>query len=303
MSKDRVSNSVSEGADARVLSLLSTPDLAIDVVRDASELAAVRERTADRRALEQLLCEILADREFWTLPGICIACARAVEFMGDWISSDGETINFRERLICPYCKLFGRTRFMAHLLGATVRVEAPTYLFEALTPFFFWAEEALPGTVIGSEYLGPNIASGTTVEGVRHENALALSFGDASLGTIVSNDVFEHVPDIDRTLAECARVLRPGGRLYFSIPFHDRAETVQRAALRNGDIVELLPRQYHENPIDPEGSLVFYEHGWDILDRCRRASFADAYVLGYWSLLYGYLGRGLQLMFVAENSK
>jgi hypothetical protein len=158
LSQENVSNSVSEVPEARILSLLSTPDLAIDVVRDASELAAVRERTADRRALEQLLCEALADREFWTLPGVCIACARAVEFMGDWTSSDGQIINFRERLICPYCKLFSRTRFMAHLLGTTARAsspQAPTYLFEALTPFFFWATEALPGTVIGSEYLGP----------------------------------------------------------------------------------------------------------------------------------------------------
>ena len=119
----------------------------------------------------------------------------------------------------------------------------------------------------------------------------------------MSNDVFEHVPDVDRALAECARVLRPGGRLYFSIPFHDEAETVQRAAIRDGDIVHFMPPQYHENPIDPHGSLVFYEHGWDIIDRCHRAGFGDAYALGYWSLLYGYLGGGLQLMFVAENSK
>ena len=134
-----------------------------------------------------------------------------------------------------------------------------------------------------------------------HEDAGALSFGDASLATIVSNDVFEHVPDIDRCLAESRRVLRPGGRLLFTIPFHDRPETVQRATLRKGEIVELLPPQYHGNPIDPErGSLVFYEHGWDILERSRQAGFADAYALGYWSLRYGHLGYGLQLMFVAE---
>ena len=112
--------------------------------------------------------------------------------------------------------------------------------------------------------------------------------------------MFEHIPDIDRCLAECARVLRPGGRLYFSIPFFDRAESVQRAIVRDGEIVELLPPEYHVNPIDPRGSLVFYDYGWDILERCRQAGFVDAFALGYWSLLYGYLGQGLQLMFVAE---
>jgi SAM-dependent methyltransferase len=171
-----------------------------------------------------------------------------------------------------------------------------------VTPFFTWAKRALPGTVIGSEYLGPDVPSGTTLHGVRHEDALCLSFRDSSLATIVSNDVFEHVPDIERCFGECARVLRAGGRLYFSIPFYERAKTVQRAAMREGEIVELLPPQYHRNPVDPNGSLVFYEYGWDVLEHCRRAGFADAYALGYWSLLYGYLGRGLQLMFVAENS-
>jgi SAM-dependent methyltransferase len=226
-----------------------------------------------------------------------------VEFLG---YSDGKTVNFRERLVRPYCKLNNRMRFMAHLLGAANRVappEAPTYLFEQVTPFFYWATRALAGTVIGSEYLGPDAPRGATVDGVRHEDALALSFDDASVGAIVSNDVFEHVPDIDLSLAECARVLRPGGHLYFSIPFHDSPETVQRAALRDGDIVELLPPIYHENPLDPKGSLVCYDHGWDILERCHRAGFADAYVLCYWSLLYGYLGHGLQLMFVAEASE
>jgi SAM-dependent methyltransferase len=284
---------------------LRTGDLAVEVLRSASELSEARQRTADRRALEHLLCETLADREIWTLPGFCKACERAVAFQGDWLSSDGKTINFRERLICLYCKLNSRMRFMAQLLSATLRAappQAPTYLFEQMTPFFYWATEALPGTVIGSEYLGPEKASGTTMEGVRHEDALALSFDDASLGTIVSNDVFEHVPDIDLSLAECSRVLRPGGRLYFSIPFQGSAQTVQRAALRDGQIVNLLPPEYHDNPLDPQGSLVFYDHGWDILERCRRAGFADAYLLGYWSLLYGYLGHGLQLVFVAERS-
>lgn len=293
----------SECAEASIASLVSSADLPVDVIRSPSELATVRERSGDRRALEQHLSETLASQELWTLHGICNVCARAVAFEGDWKHSNGQTVNFREKLFCPRCKLNNRMRFMAHLLLVTTGLEpprAPTYLYEQVTPFFAWAQGALPGAVIGSEYLAPDLPGGTIARGVRHEDAGALSFGDASLGTIVSNDVFEHVPDIDRCLAECTRVLRPGGRLYFSIPFHDRAQTVQRAAMRNGEIVELLPSQHHGNPVDPKGSLVFYEHGWDILERCRRAGFADAYALGYWSLLYGHLGYGLQLMFVAD---
>jgi hypothetical protein len=294
-----------ERPEATVASLASSPDLPVDVLRSAADLATVRERSADRRAIEQHLCETLRDQEYWTLDGFCKVCGRAVAFQGDWMHSNGQTANFREKLACPFCKLNNRQRFMAHLLMTAEHAEAPqapTYLHEQVTPFFFWAQQSLRGEVIGSEYLGPDVESGTTVRGMRHEDAAALSFGDASLGTIVSNDVFEHVPDIDLCLAEAARVLRSGGRLYFSIPFYDREETVQRATLRDGELVDLLPPQYHGNPIDATGSLVFYEHGWDILERCRRAGFAGAYALGYWSLLYGHLGYGLQLIFVAEVS-
>jgi SAM-dependent methyltransferase len=295
----------SERREPAIASHLSSPDLPVDVLRSAADLARVRERSAHRRAIERHLCETLRGQEYWALDGFCNVCARAVAFQGDWMHSNGKTANFRERLVCPFCKLNNRQRFMAHLLMVATRLgapQAPTYLHEQVTPFFFWAQRALPGTVIGSEYLGPDIPSGTSMREMRHEDAQALSFSDASLDTIVSNDVFEHVPDIDLCLAESARVLRPSGRLYFSIPFHDREKTVQRAAMRDGEIVELLPPQYHGNPIDPKGSLVFYEHGWDILGRCRRAGFSDAYILGYWSLLYGHLGYGLQLMFVAEAS-
>jgi SAM-dependent methyltransferase len=295
---------VRERDEPAIASELSGPDLPIEVLRTPSDLATVRERSRDRRVIEQRLCETLAGRETWTLQGVCKVCSRAVAFEGDWRRSTGPSPNFREQLVCPHCRLNNRMRFMAYLLRVAARLEppqAPIYLYEQVTPFFLWAQQALPGTVIGSEYLGPDVPSGTTMREMRHEDALALSFEDASLDMIVSNDVFEHVPDIDRCLAESARVLRSGGRLLFSIPFYDREESVQRATVRDGEIVELLPPNYHGNPIDPEkGSLVFYEHGWDILERCRRAGFADAYAVGYWSLLYGHLGYGLQLVFVAE---
>ncbi len=40
----------------------------------------------------------------------------------------------------------------------------------------------------------------------------AMPFADSSFGSVVSNCVFEHIPDIETTVSEIARVLRPGGR-------------------------------------------------------------------------------------------
>lgn len=41
---------------------------------------------------------------------------------------------------------------------------------------------------------------------------------EASIGTVLSNSVLEHIPGLDATLEAVARVLRPGGRLVFTVP-------------------------------------------------------------------------------------
>lgn len=46
-----------------------------------------------------------------------------------------------------------------------------------------------------------------------------LPFDDASFDAVVSFEVFEHVFNLDRMLGEIHRVLKPEGRLLFSIPF------------------------------------------------------------------------------------
>ncbi len=45
-----------------------------------------------------------------------------------------------------------------------------------------------------------------------------LPLRDASVDTVLSLEVLEHVPDPDRCVAETARVLRPGGRFLMTVP-------------------------------------------------------------------------------------
>jgi SAM-dependent methyltransferase len=123
-----------------------------------------------------------------------------------------------------------------------------------------------------------------------------------SIDIIVSNDVYEHVPDIRKALEEAYRVLKKSGKLMFSVPFHAAQDsTSQRALLEKGEITHLLPERYHGNPVSSKGSLVFYDFGWDLLELFRSIGFRDVYMLSYYSMLYGYIGEGLQFMFVAEK--
>ena len=65
-----------------------------------------------------------------------------------------------------------------------------------------------------------------------------IPFPDGSFATVVSNSVLEHIPRLEPVLAEVARVLRPGGAFYFSVPgpnflpFLSVGRALDRAGLR-----------------------------------------------------------------------
>jgi SAM-dependent methyltransferase len=52
----------------------------------------------------------------------------------------------------------------------------------------------------------------------------ALPFADGHFGTVVSNSVLEHIPDVDAVLVEISRVLQGGGRFIFCVPGEHFAE-------------------------------------------------------------------------------
>lgn len=275
-------------------------------LRDRREYEAAVAQTGDALAYENLLQDAYAEIDSWFLPAVCQACGSAVGLLADRQHSWDGRVNFRERLSCPVCRLNTRQRFMAHLVREVVAAgDHPlrVYLYEQVTPFFTWATASLPAEVIGSEYLGYELAGGTVVDGIRHEDALALSFADASLDLIVSQDVLEHVPGIAEAIAEAARALRPGGRFLFTVPFHPSADTtVQRATMTGGEVVTLMEPQFHGNPVSAEGSIVFYDHGWDLLERLRANGFTDVCLLAVWSALHGYLNGGLLTVFNATRA-
>jgi SAM-dependent methyltransferase len=53
---------------------------------------------------------------------------------------------------------------------------------------------------------------------VKVADATRLPFEAGAFGTVFSNSVLEHIPDVDAVVHEVARVLRPGGQLVFTVP-------------------------------------------------------------------------------------
>ncbi len=86
-------------------------------------------------------------------------------------------------------------------------------------------------------------------------NVVDLPFSGASFDLVVASEVLEHVPDIQRALAEIKRVLRPGGRIAITVPLCSRTalhvhslsgqEYLRRLCERTGLAVRRLEtRQY-----------------------------------------------------------
>jgi SAM-dependent methyltransferase len=230
----------------------------------------------------------------------CLCCNRTTRMLVDHESclvdeSGKRTPNLREQLVCSHCGMNNRQRLVARLVQ---QAEVPSarrsiYLMEQVSPIFEWVKN-LPGTEVhGSEYLGFGVKGGERIRGIRHQDVMNLSYPDESFDLIVSNDLLEHIPDPAKAFSECFRVLKPGGEVLATFPFHVADDTTRvRARLEGGSVEHLLPPQYHGNPVSPAGSLVFHDFGWDLLDVMRGAGFSSAACEVYASNEFGHLGAG-----------
>lgn len=69
---------------------------------------------------------------------------------------------------------------------------------------------------------------------VRHEDLTRLSFPSGSFDIILTFDVLEDIADYRAAFAECARTLKPAGKMLFSVPFDANAALNQiRARVRD----------------------------------------------------------------------
>ena len=143
--------------------------------------------------------------------------------------------------------------------------------------------------VICSEYFD-GVPLGQMMNSVQCQDVQQLTYASASFDICTSTEVFEHVPDDLRGFAELHRVLRPGGRLVFSVPMSSAARTIERAVLSGGEIHHLLPPEYHGDRIRGQGQVLAYRnYGLDILDRVSSQGFRDvrfvqpAHQIGRWA--------------------
>jgi len=191
--------------------------------------------------------------------GYCPICESRTVFIirQDWL---------RDFYHCVRCASIPRWRALIHVLQ---------------THFPNWRElrihESSPGGASSEKlrrecpnYLAshffPEVTPGEMKHGFGSENLEQQTFKDAEFDLVVTQDVFEHILDPARAFSEIARTLKPDGAHVFTVPWYYWKKTLLRAISENGSIKYLEKPDYHGNPIDPNGSLVVREWGWDLCD-------------------------------------
>jgi SAM-dependent methyltransferase len=184
------------------------------------------------------------------------------------------------------------------------------------------ARQAGATAVVALDYDGWAVERAARVYGLPavRGNLVALPFADDAFDLVLSLQTLEHVWDQPRFVAECARVLRPGGRLALSTPnrltfpsgnpFHAREVDVRelRALAESGPFrVETLLGLRHGDRIAAyereHGDVVSAQLGSDP-DRWpdRLRAFVASVTAGEFVFCSGDLDTSLDLLLVAART-
>jgi SAM-dependent methyltransferase len=235
-----------------------------------SSVALVARRAVEDPARRAWLRRIAAGdaRRGW-----CPICARSTVFvaMGPWLRDD---------LRCLRCWSIPRQRALIRTLERVVPDWRARRIHESSPdgPSSDLLARECPG--YDASQLWPDVPLGALRDGVRCEDLGRLTFADAPLDVVVTQDVLEHLLEPERAFREVARVLRPGGVHVLTVPL-GFFPTVVRARLGpDGEVEHLQPPDFHRNPVDPEGSLVATEWGVDLVDLIERVAGTPTEVHG-----------------------
>ena len=256
-------------------------------------------------------------------PGFCNICGKFTIFKT-------HVAGFREHVECSRCGSRNRQRQIASVLMsyALDRNQKPTELVDYLgsgpasrrarrgpshrymasvkdlpKDIVVWNTETtrafhaslkshLDSNYVSTEFIDPSLVSGDVLNGVMHGDIQNSHFSDDSLDFMISGDVFEHIPFPDKAISESYRILKPGGCHIFTAPFyHHRFTNERRASLRDdGTVEQHMKPWYHDDPMRPEGALVFNIFAPELLCMMEKQGF-EVRLLKLHSPLYGIYGQ------------
>jgi len=172
-------------------------------------------------------------------------------------------VNRQQGWICEGCGANLRSMALAHAIPVAFGADGPFAAACARAPLA--GLRVLEVNAAGT--LTPQLARlpGHRLVAYPEVDLAALPMPDGSFDLVVHSDTLEHVSRAETALAECRRVLSPGGRCVFTVPVIPARLSRSRAG---------LPPSRHGGPGDTrEDYTVQHEFGADVWARVLRAGF------------------------------
>ena len=219
----------------------------------------------------------------------CFVCGKK----GHFRLAEGACL-FREAQ-CEHCAAGKRNSDLAHMVLETClgssrgslesnrRRLAKLHIYSTSTVGRVHETLASLPNYVASEYMDA-VPPGEMRDGVRCEDLTELRLPADSFDLVVSEEVLEHVQDLEAAFLEVRRVLKPGGHFIFTVPVHEGHDTRTRATFDDtGAVQHLLPPVYHGDPVREAGSLVFTDFGRDLPHRLAALGMpTEDHLLGDW---------------------
>ncbi len=211
--------------------------------------------------------------------GFCPICESTVFF-----AIEGSYL--RNNYKCDRCQSIPRWRALMAVLAELYPNWRDLAIHESSPGGPLSQKLAKEGTRYLATHFFPEATRGTIYKGYRCEDLGAQTFENESFDIVLTSDVFEHLPDAPAAFREIIRTLKPGGCHIFTVPWFHSRKTLVRAVIENGQLRHLEKPDYHGNPIDESGSLVFTEWGEEF-------PFKTVEWTGVPIVIYRLLDRGL----------
>lgn len=235
----------------------------------------------------------------YSYEGFCPCCEQNVTFTSSnpW---------FRDHYICPRCLSVVRERALMLILREIIPNWRDFAIHES-SPADRGASRRLREqcrNYVASHYF-PSMPKGEMQGFYRNEDLENQTFEDSSFDLVVSLDVMEHVFDPGKAYREIYRTLKNGGYYLHTFPIRKwQTEAAIRRAelLPDGTIKHLVDApEYHGNPVDPQGSLVTYDYGYDVVGQISEWAPFDVRIIRFCDQWHGIIGEYTEVVVCAKR--
>ncbi len=217
---------------------------------------------------------ILPNSYFYSRKGLCSCCDSKTTFYSynDYL---------RSNYVCLNCNSLPRERALMQAIGRFYPNWKDLNIHES-SPINRGASVKISKgckNYLVSQFF-PNQPFGEMVKNVRNEDLENQKFENATFDLVITQDVFEHLNEPSKAFAEIHRTLKKGGAHILTVPIENRFDSTVRWAKFNaeGKVTFLFTPEYHGNPVDNDGSPVFWHYGYDIVEMIEKSTGTKPYI-------------------------